>query len=489
MHIVLRVDTTNATADDRLRMYVNGSQVTDFGTRTNPPLNADTDWNNTGEHRIGKLVGASQFLDGYLAEINHVDGSSLAPTEFGETDADTGQWVPIEYTGSYGTNGFYIDGADSSFLGKDAKATSAAVTNKASTSSEWGGSTGAYTFATNEIDRSSTVNAIISTDLLSGDFSFDFTMTTSGGALRVGVIDDQDFNTFNGTGDDGGMDSMTNSWYLDKGNNQFRYGGASQGSASGVANGSAVTIERTGSTIKITDDGSDAHTFSQTFSGPVRVVISGGGAAFNLDNVQYTADGASGNDNSFFSSGLAAADQVTDSPTDNFATWNPIIPLSNGSFADGNLEFTQSGGTISQHAKSTISFTSGEKKVCEMQTVSGSSITLGICDEVFEADNNGFTGDSRGYFDTNGNKVDSAGNSSSYGASFGTSNVIRIEVDLSSNPGTIEFFKDGVSQGDAFTDIVLPRLGSFGAVARQMQSKQTLDSLVLQVRQRQGSAH
>ena len=185
----------------------------------------------------------------------------------------------------------------------------------------------------------------------------------------------------------------------------------------------------------------------------MRVVISGGGAAFNLDNVQYTADGASGNDNSFFSSGLAAADQVTDSPTDNFATWNPIIPLSNGSFADGNLEFTQSGGTISQHAKSTISFTSGEKKVCEMQTVSGSSITLGICDEVFEADNNGFTGDSRGYFDTNGNKVDSAGNSSSYGASFGTSNVIRIEVDLSSNPGTIEFFKDGVSQGDAFTDI------------------------------------
>ena len=72
--------------------------------------------------------------------------------------------------------------------------------------------------------------------------------------------------------------------------------------------------------IKITDDGSDAHTFSQTFSGPVRVVISGGGAAFNLDNVQYTADGASGNDNSFFSSGLAAADQVTDTPTDNFAT-------------------------------------------------------------------------------------------------------------------------------------------------------------------------
>ena len=118
-HLVLRVDTTNATAGDRLRLYINGSEVTDFGTDTNPTLNFDTAFNNTGEHRIGKLVGASQFFDGYLAEINHVDGSSLAPTEFGKTDADTGQWVPIEYTGSYGTNGFHIDGRDSSDLGDD----------------------------------------------------------------------------------------------------------------------------------------------------------------------------------------------------------------------------------------------------------------------------------------------------------------------------------------------------------------------------------
>jgi len=322
-HFVLRVDTTDATAENRIRVYANGEQITDWGTSTAPSQNAEGFVNGTSAHYIGRYSGSdNNHWDGYLAEIHHVDGSSLAPTSFGEVNADTGEWVPIDYTGSYGTNGFYIDGADSSFLGKDEKATSAAVTNKASTSSEWGGETGAYTFATNEIDRSSTVNAIISTDLLSGDFSFDFTMTTSGGALRVGVIDDQDSNTFNGTGDDGGMDSMTNSWYLDKGNNQFRYGGVSQGSASGVVNGAAVTIERTGSTIKITDDGSDAHTFSQTFSGPVRVVISGGGAAFNLDDVQYTADGASGNDNSYFSSGLTAADQVTDSPTDNFPTLN-----------------------------------------------------------------------------------------------------------------------------------------------------------------------
>ena len=118
-NLVLRVDTTNSTAGDRFRLYINGSEVTDFGTDTNPPLNYETAINNTVEHDIGKLVGSSAFFDGYLAEINHVDGSSLAPTEFAETNSDTGQWVPKKYTGSYGTNGFYITGEDSSDLGDD----------------------------------------------------------------------------------------------------------------------------------------------------------------------------------------------------------------------------------------------------------------------------------------------------------------------------------------------------------------------------------
>ena len=118
MHVVLRVDTTNSTAGDRLRLYLNGSEITDFGTDSNPTLNFETSFNNTGEHDIGKLVGASQFFDGYLAEINHVDGSSLAPSNFGETN-DDGVWIPKKYSGAYGTNGFFIDGRDSSDLGDD----------------------------------------------------------------------------------------------------------------------------------------------------------------------------------------------------------------------------------------------------------------------------------------------------------------------------------------------------------------------------------
>ena len=119
IHLVLRVDTTKSTAGDRLRLYINGSEVTDFGTDTNPTLNYDTAFNNTGEHNIGKLVGASQYFDGYLSEIHHVDGSSLGPDSFAETSSDTGQWVPKAYSGSYGTNGFYLKFQDSSSLGDD----------------------------------------------------------------------------------------------------------------------------------------------------------------------------------------------------------------------------------------------------------------------------------------------------------------------------------------------------------------------------------
>ena len=389
-NIVVAVDTSQGVAANRIKIYVNGTQITAWDAEDWPDQNDDifigTDW------WMGRWSNdTTNNWDGYLSEVVYADGTAYAASDFGETNSTTGQWVPKDPSGlTFGTNGFYLDFADSTFLGKDASATSAAVTNKASTSSEWGGTTGAYTFATNEIDRSSTVNAIISTDLLSGDFNFNFTLTTSGGAVRIGVFDNQESNTFDGTSDDGGLDSMTNSWYLDMGNEQFRYGGASQGSASGVANGSAITIQRTGSTIKITDDGSDAHTFSQTFSNPVRVIISGGGAAFALDSVQYTADEASGNDNSFFSSGLAAADQTPDSPTLNRAVLNGIQDGSSATavMSEGNTRVAVSGSTRIQRM-STIPLMG--KVYWEVAVADNSQNIAGICDNtVFPMEYNDF---------------------------------------------------------------------------------------------------
>jgi len=114
-HIVMRVDTTNSTADDRFRIYVNGEQVTSFGTRTNPSQNLDT-WINdtTYNFRIGLTGSNGMKMNGYMAEINFVDGLSLDPSSFGYTESQTGLWRPKRYEGTYGTNGFHLDFSDNS---------------------------------------------------------------------------------------------------------------------------------------------------------------------------------------------------------------------------------------------------------------------------------------------------------------------------------------------------------------------------------------
>jgi hypothetical protein len=121
-HIVLRVDTTDGTADDRNRIYVNGVQETSFSARTNFDLNDDTFWGyNGGNLTWGNALGEANYYSGYTAEAVYVDGLSLAPTSFGEFDEDTGIWKPINVSGlTFGNNGYYLDFEDSSNLGNDA---------------------------------------------------------------------------------------------------------------------------------------------------------------------------------------------------------------------------------------------------------------------------------------------------------------------------------------------------------------------------------
>jgi len=119
-HFVLQYDTTQATSSDRMKLYVNGTQVTAFGTASYPSLNYDSAVNNNLAHNISRgAYSANGYFDGYQAEINFIDGTALDASSFGKVDSTTGQWVPIAYTGSYGTNGFYITGEDSADLGAD----------------------------------------------------------------------------------------------------------------------------------------------------------------------------------------------------------------------------------------------------------------------------------------------------------------------------------------------------------------------------------
>ncbi len=121
-HFVLAVDTTQATSTNRLLLYINGIAQTFSSYSVGSSINT---WvNNTNAHAIGKRADASLYLNGYLTEINFIDGSALDPTSFGEYNTDTGVWQPKAYTGSYGTNGFYLNfsdnsGTTSTTLGKD----------------------------------------------------------------------------------------------------------------------------------------------------------------------------------------------------------------------------------------------------------------------------------------------------------------------------------------------------------------------------------
>jgi len=120
-HFVYIVDSTQAVANERIRIYVNGVRETSFSTESYLAQNQDTDWNLSGEKMwIGRDGGGSGY-DGeyYAAEIHWLDGYAYGPEYFGEFKEDTDIWIPKEYTGSYGTNGFKIDGRDSSDLGDD----------------------------------------------------------------------------------------------------------------------------------------------------------------------------------------------------------------------------------------------------------------------------------------------------------------------------------------------------------------------------------
>jgi len=142
-HIVVAFDTTNATEDNRIRLYINGSEETSFERRTNPTQDADLQFNAAQEHNIGKRTYSSNYFDGYMADVYFIDGTQLTPSSFGETDEDSGIWKPKDAKDdlTFGTNGFYLEfketgtNQDSSGIGADTSGEDNhwAVTNLAAT--------------------------------------------------------------------------------------------------------------------------------------------------------------------------------------------------------------------------------------------------------------------------------------------------------------------------------------------------------------------
>ena len=128
MHLVVKLDTTQATVSNRLVVYVNNFEITAWDTDSRSTYftqNSDQGVNRTEPHLIGRQsYSGSDNSNHYLAEVQFIDGQALTPSSFGETDTITGVWKPKKYAGTYGTNGFYLNfsdnsGTTSTTLGKD----------------------------------------------------------------------------------------------------------------------------------------------------------------------------------------------------------------------------------------------------------------------------------------------------------------------------------------------------------------------------------
>jgi hypothetical protein len=124
-HLVVTLDSTDSTASDRVKIWINGSRVTDFRTSTYASMSQNDQFG------IGQASSNYQFgywfaggandrrFCGYVAETHYVNGTALEATDFGKYDSNSGIWIPKEYTGSHGSKGFYLKFDDSSNLGKD----------------------------------------------------------------------------------------------------------------------------------------------------------------------------------------------------------------------------------------------------------------------------------------------------------------------------------------------------------------------------------
>ena len=131
-HIVAAADSSQSTASNRMKLYVNGVQETSFGTAVYQDQDqAAPGWgkNTLYSLRVGAAASNTRNFNGYIAEMYYIDGQTLDPTYFGEFDDDSGIWIPKAFTGTHGSLDTYLNFSDSSNLGKNSGGTTDLTSN------------------------------------------------------------------------------------------------------------------------------------------------------------------------------------------------------------------------------------------------------------------------------------------------------------------------------------------------------------------------
>ena len=173
-HLVLSINTSEGSSDNRTKFYINGERFTDFdGNNLNSITNGfQYGWNNTIVHSLGAEATPADYMDGYITNFVNIDGQALTPTSFGETDSTTGEWKPkADLSGlTFGTNGFWQKYESAGNLGLDSSGNSNTYTvNNAGTNAQT-----VDTASNNFVTWNPLVNR-----------SFQYPMTLSEGNLKV----------------------------------------------------------------------------------------------------------------------------------------------------------------------------------------------------------------------------------------------------------------------------------------------------------------
>ena len=406
-HLVLVIDSTQANQDDRVKAWVNGEAITLISQGWYVQQNYDTAVNSTLRHDIGHADAASVDFQGYMAEVYFIDGQSLTPSSFAETKS--GVWVPKEYEGTYGTNGFYLPFDEYGYPGKDAATFlgSELVVNGSfdTNTNNWTAYSGATLSVSNKrLSVSGSTNAS----------AYQAISVESGSTYSIGVD-------------------------IDIGN------------VAGLRLGIEYTLGARDGTETPTNQGGDFRfNFTSSITGTVyvRCFLQGPGTAY-FDNISVKKIITQGND--WTPNNLAATDQVLDSPTNNFCTWNPLDKGDLLGLSEGSTEAAYTSGLWAA-GKSTVGVTSG-KWYWEVVKTTANYSMIGIGTTDMPVAGNTHPGNdaySWAYYSDTGNKFNN-NTSVSYGATYASGDVVGVAFDA--DAGSLTFYKNGVSQGVAYTGL------------------------------------
>lgn len=427
-HIVIQYDSTQATSTNRQKIYVNSVQQTVTGNYPTQNYLHTYAFNNAN-NQIGAYTSyGSDYLDSYLTEFHFIDGQALTPSSFGETDTITGVWKPKKYSGTYGTNGFYLKFADNS-IGVD-------LTSTATLTAPFGGTA---------------ENARVA------DSVYLISNTTTGSGF---TLVQEDF----------GAVKQLSRYYIAA---MYFTGGSSTFELQYSTNGSSWTAA---ASLSITASG-------QNFSGNINVNaryvrlqatafgVNGQGGIDSLIiyqdplGVDSSPNSNNWNVNNFSVTAGAGNDSMIDTPTPyadggngrgNYCTLNPLDSGTQSGVVDGNLVYYYANISAWITAGGTIAVNQGkwywEATASNIGASSDAIVGIGAASDYYVGANYyaGQGATNYGYFSLTGNKLNN-NTGTTYGATYTNNDVIGVALDM--DAGTVTFYKNNVSQGVAFSGL------------------------------------